>query len=76
MPRRRPQAVLECARGVMTAAAAGLFAQHLPDIYQRAALHLGACSGPLPAQSAGEYRRWGQGASSSLLALERTLIHF
>ena len=28
------------------------------------------------AESAGEYRRWGQGASSSLLALERTLIHF
>ena len=52
MPGRRQQAVLECARGVMTAAAAGLFAQHLPYIYQGTELHLGACSGPLPAERA------------------------
>nr|XP_006207069.2 sodium-dependent phosphate transport protein 2B isoform X1 [Vicugna pacos] len=42
----------------MTAAAAGLFAQHLHYIYPGGALHLGACSGPLPAQGAPTMAPW------------------
>lgn len=61
----------------MTAAAAGLFAQHLRYIYGgAAALHLGASFGPLPAQGALVSTAAGARALPALSALERTLIYF
>lgn len=50
--RRRQQAVLECATGVVTAAAAGLFAQPLGYIYPGRGARRGAAFGPLPARGA------------------------
>lgn len=59
----------------MTAAAAGLFAQHLRYIYPGRGAPPGCLLRSITcAGSAGEYRRRGQGASFSLLALESTFI--
>lgn len=71
---RRRQAVLECATGVVTAAAAGLFAQPLGYIYpgRRAAPRCRLRSATR-AGRAGEYRRSGRGARG-LLAPESSLI--